>query len=206
MGVKPMQPIQPQTQVMAKYRRSTNKDTRPREHLASHEVDSLRKAARNTGRNGHRDDTLILVMYRHGLRASEACALKWAQVDFMQATIHVNRSKCGISTNHPLHGPTLRALRALRREHPDHAYVFITELGTPMTIRTVHQIVARAGDIAKLGMSIHPHMLRHACGYYLACKGTDTRAIQQYLGHRSIESTALYTALSPGRFDGFWPD
>lgn len=201
-----MSAIQAQPQVMVKFKRSPNKELRPREHLASHEVDSLRKAARNTGRNGHRDDTLILVMFRHGLRASEACALKWAQIDFMQATIHVNRSKCGISTTHPLHGPTLRALRQLRRDNPDHAYVFITENGTPMTIRSVHSIASRAGDIAKLGLSVHPHMLRHSCGYYLACKGTDTRAIQQYLGHKSIESTALYTALSPNRFDGFWTD
>lgn len=195
-----------QLQVMVKFKRSANKQLRPREHLVSHEIETLRKAARNIGRNQHRDDTLILVMFRHGLRASEACALKWSQIDFKLATIHVNRSKWGISTTHPLHGPTLRALRQLRRDNPDHAYVFITENGTPMTIRSIHAIVARAGDKANLGLSVHPHMLRHSTGYWLACKGIDTRAIQQYLGHKSIQSTALYTALSPNRFEGFWAD
>lgn len=205
MGVKPMSTEQAQPEVMAKFKRSANKELRPREHLTIHEVDSLRKAARSIGRNRHRDDTLILVMFYHGLRVSEVINLKWSQIDFKLATIHVNRSKCGISTTHPLHGPTLRALRQLKRDKPNHAYVFLSETGTPLTIRLVHHIIARAGDIAKLGFTVHPHMLRHACGYWLASNGRDTRGIQGYLGHRNIESTTLYTALSPDRFEGFFP-
>lgn len=212
MGVKPMSTEQGQPQLMAKSKRSSprkgidNIHVRPREHLTEEEVDKLRKAAKSIGRNTHRDDTLILVAFRHGLRVSEIVSLRWPQVDFNQAKLHVNRSKNGEVNTHNLQGPTLRALRELRRQHPNSAYVFLSETGTPLTIRLVHHIIARAGDIAKLGFTVHPHMLRHACGYYLACNGTDTRTIQGYLGHNSINSTTRYTALDPKRFDGLWPD
>ena len=71
---------------------------------------------------------------------------------------------------------------------------------------TVRKIVARAGELAGLGFPVHPHMLRHACGYKLANDGHDTRAIQQYLGHKNITHTVRYTELSADRFNGFWQD
>jgi hypothetical protein len=72
--------------------------------------------------------------------------------------------------------------------------------------RTVARVIERAAGAAGLDLKAHPHMLRHACGYALANEGHDTRAIQAYLGHRSITSTAVYTALAPNRFKDFWRD
>jgi integrase len=144
---------------------------------------------------------------RHGLRAAEIAALRWDQVDLPGGTLHVTRVKQGTPTTHPLRGPELRALRRLQREQPEHGgYVFVTERGGPMAGRTVHHIVAEAGRAAQLAFPIHPHMLRHATGYSLARQGTDTRALQAYLGHRDIRHTVRYTDLAPARFKEFWKD
>lgn len=84
--------------------------------------------------------------------------------------------------------------------------MFISERGGPLTTRAVHRILADTGEKAGFEFSIHPHMLRHACGFYLANKGQDTRAIQDYLGHKEIQHTVRYTQLAPGRFEKFWDD
>ena len=65
-------------------------------------------------------------------------------------------------------------------------------------------MIERAGVEAKIPFPVHAHMLRHACGYALANKGVDTRTLQAYLGHRSIQSTVRYTELGPGRFKNLW--
>jgi site-specific recombinase XerD len=104
----------------------------------------------------------------------------------------------------PLDGEELRLLRFLRRQHPDHPFVFVSELGAPLSERSIHRIIARAGELAKLDFPIHPHMLRHGCGFALAARGTDTRTIQDYLGHTDIKHTVQYTQLAPGRFEGLW--
>ena len=67
-------------------------------------------------------------------------------------------------------------------------------------------MVARAGVAAKFTFPVHTHMLRHACGFKLANDGVDTRALQAYLGHKSIQHTVRYTELAPTRFKGFWRD
>lgn len=190
--------------------RKKNLDSRSREYLSAHEVESLRKAAKSLGRNGVRDDTLILLMFRHALRVGEAIALRWDQVDMTSGFLHVNRLKNGVSSIHPLRDVELRALRELRRVSQKTpagitAYVFVSERQAPLTERTVHHIISRAGEEAKLGFSVHPHMLRHATGFYLANEGFDTRSIQGYMGHSNIKNTVLYTQLSPKRF-GFWKD
>lgn len=141
-------------------------------------------AAKSIGRHGDRDATLILIGYRHGLRVSELIALRWDQVDLKQGLLHVNRLKNGTASNQPIRGPEIRALRRLRREYPDSPYVFVTERKGPMTASNVRKMIARAGRDAGLPFPVHPHMLRHACGYKLANDGHDTRAIQHYLGHR----------------------
>jgi type 1 fimbriae regulatory protein FimB/type 1 fimbriae regulatory protein FimE len=184
--------------------RPTNAERRSREHLTLEEVQALMKAAGNTGRHRHRDRTLILIMFRHGLRVSEAVDLRWDQVDFKAGSIHVNRLKNGKPATHYLEGDELRALRRLRREYPDGPFVFVTERGGPLTRSTVNKLVERAGRNAKFEFPVHPHMLRHACGYYLANKGIDTRTIQDFLGHISITHTVRYTELSPHKFKGLW--
>ena len=159
------------------------------------------------GRYGLRDATLILVAFRHGLRASELCDLEWSQVEWgRNATLHVRRVKNGKPAAHPIRGDELRALRELQRQYPDSGFVFTTERGGPFTPDAINRLVKRLGERAGFAFPVHAHMLRHACGYKLANDGHDTRAIQDWLGHRSIQHTTRYTELAPTRFKDFWRD
>jgi type 1 fimbriae regulatory protein FimB/type 1 fimbriae regulatory protein FimE len=184
--------------------RRPNANLRTREYLTEAEIERLLSATKGN-RWGHRDGTMILVAYRHGLRASELADLRWDQIDFETATLHVRRVKQGSPSTHPIHGDELRLLRRLQREQePKSPFVFTSERGTPFTTAGFARMVERAGAEAKLGFKAHPHMLRHACGFALAAKGHDTRALQAYLGHKNIQHTVLYTELSPTRFKDFW--
>ena len=186
--------------------RRKNSELRSREHLTPDEVEHLIVAAKSVGRHKHRDATLILMAYRHGLRVSELVALRWDMVDLKQGLLHVSRLKNGVTSTHPIRGPELRALRKLQRDYPATPYLFVTERKGPLTTSAVRKIIARAGDRAGIGFSVHPHMLRHSTGYKLANDGHDTRAIQHYLGHRNIQHTVRYTELSASRFKDFWQD
>jgi site-specific recombinase XerD len=147
---------------------------RTREYLTGKEVEKLMEAARKSSRHGHRDATMILIAYRHGLRASEVC--------------------------------DLRALRRLQREQPPGPYVFASERGGPIAPKSFHTLISRLGERARMAFPIHPHMLRHGCGYALANAGHDTRAIQAWMGHKNIQHTVRYTELAPHRFKDFWRD
>ena len=184
--------------------RLPNKALRTREHLTEAEVEKLMEAARGH-RWGHRDATMILVAYRHGLRASELVDLRWDQVDFRTATLHVRRVKQGTPSTHPILGDELRALRRLQREQdPESSFMFTSERGAPFSTAGFARMIERAGREAGLPLKAHPHMLRHACGYALANKGHDARALQAYLGHKNIQHTVRYTEMSPTRFKEFW--
>ena len=186
--------------------RPKNADVRSREHLTNEEVDQLIASAGRTGRHRHRDATLILICYRHALRVGELVSLRWDQVDLKAGLLHVNRSKNGQPSTHPLRGPELRALRRLQRDYPDTPYLFVSERRGPLMPDAVRKVVTRAGKLAGLPFPVHPHMLRHACGYKLANDGQDTRSIQHYMGHKNIQHTVRYTELAPGRFKNFWND
>jgi len=191
-----------------KKRRQAPKDTRPREYLTEREVERLMDAARDN-RWGHRDATAILLAYRHGLRASELVAIRWDDIEFQTGKLHVRRAKGGQTSVHPLGGKELRALRRLQREAPDGhrtVHAFVSERLAPLSVAGYQRMVARAGEAAGFPFLVHSHMLRHSCGYKLANDGQDTRAIQHYLGHRSIASTVRYTALASTRFKNFWKD
>jgi type 1 fimbriae regulatory protein FimB/type 1 fimbriae regulatory protein FimE len=123
-----------------------------------------------------------------------------------QANLAARIDSVDLPSTHPIRGPELRALRKLRADYPETPYVFVTERKGPMTPATARKLIARAGELAKLPFPVHPHMLRHACGFKLASEGQDTRAIQQYLGHKNITHTVRYTELSPERFKNFWRD
>jgi len=187
-------------------RRPLNATRRPREYLTPREVQLLMELAGKRGRYGHRDATMILIAYRHGLRASEVCALRWDQIDFSRGLLHVRRLKNGTPSVHPIGGTELRALRRLMREEPQSRHVFNTERRAPMSPAGFRKMVARTGETGKFPFPLHPHMLRHACGYKLANDGQDTRAVQHYLGHKNIQHTVRYTELSPERFKSFWED
>jgi integrase len=203
-----------QTPLMAKRRdnrppvRRSNSAMRSREYLVPEEVERMIAAARRGGgRLADRDALLIMLMYRHGLRVSEAIALRWDAADLKGGTLYVSRLKHGSSSTHPLRGPELRAMATWRRHQRDGApYVFTSLRGGPVTRRTAHNVIAEVARAAGLPLQVHPHMLRHATGYYLAASGQDTRAIQLYLGHKNISHTVRYTEQSPTRFKNFWSD
>jgi len=185
--------------------RLLNAHYRQREYLTEREVERLMKAAGNN-RHGHRDATMVLLTFRHGLRASELSALRWEQVDLVHGLLHVARVKNGMPSVHPLTGKELRALRRLQREQEPGRYVFMSERGAPMSPVGFRRMLERLGKAAKMAFGVHPHMLRHACGFKLANQGVDTRSLQHYLGHKNIQHTVRYTELSPDRFRNFWKD
>lgn len=187
-------------------RRKPNADLRPREYLTETEVERLRKAARTGTRNGDRDEAMILIAFRHGLRASELVTLRWDAIDLEQGKLHCSRRKNGTPSVHPLTDVELRALRRLKQETPNSRHVFLSEREAPFTVGGFRRMVTRLGTKAGFTFQVHPHMLRHACGYKLANDGRDTRAIQHYLGHKNIQHTVAYTALASDRFKGFWKD
>jgi integrase len=149
---------------------------------------------------------MVLLAFRHGLRAGEVVDLRWEQVDFKAAILHVQRLKNGTPSSHPLTGRELRALRRHQRDSAKSPFIFVSERGAPMSAPGFSRMVERAAISAKLTIKTHAHMLRHACGYKLANDGQDTRALQAYLGHRNIQNTTRYTALAPDRFKNFWKD
>jgi integrase len=182
-------------------------EVRTREYLLLEEVEAMRQAIKQAkGRHAPRDSTLILLIYRHGLRVAEAAALRWEQIDFSGGTIYVKRVKKGTPSTRPLYSDEIRSLRKLQRDYPASPYVFQSSRSGPLAQGTVSGIVERAGELAGLAFPVHAHMLRHGTGYYLANRGTDTRTIQSYLGHNNIQHTVRYTELASTKFQGLWDD
>ncbi|WP_300006617.1 tyrosine-type recombinase/integrase [Anabaena sp. AL09] len=180
---------------------------RTREYLLVSEIEAMRDALKKAdGCHAHRDSTLILLIYRHGLRVAEAAALRWEQIDWSGGNLHVKRVKTGTPSTQPLYGDEIRALRKLQRDYPASPYIFQSSRRGLLAKDTIGGIIERAGELALLPFPVHAHMLRHACGYALAAKGVDTRTIQGYLGHKNIQHTVRYTELSPLRFKGLWDE
>jgi integrase len=199
--------VAPSTEIrtVATPRRRPNRELRTREHLTADEVKRLIEAAK-CNRHGHRDATMVLIGFRHGLRAAELVDLRWDQVDFNLAVLHVRRVKNGTPSTHPLSGLELRALRRLQRESETSPFVFVSERGAPFSTAGFGRMIERTAAAAGLELKVHAHMLRHACGFALANAGHDTRALQAYLGHKNIQHTVRYTELAPDRFKSFWQD
>jgi integrase len=112
---------------------TVNSSVRTREYLTTAEIERLMAAARKSSRYGHRDATMILIGYRHGLRASELRDLQWSQVELAIGRLHVRRAKNGSPSVHPMQGDEIRALRRLQREQGLSSHVFMTERDGPMT-------------------------------------------------------------------------
>lgn len=182
---------------------TTDAHERVKDYLTGDEVERLMTAAK-AGRHGKRDALIILMMYRHGLRVSEAVGLRKDDVNVASARMWVGRLKRGLSVEQPIAGDELRALKRYLTNREDHLpWLFVSERLQPLTRQAVNYIIARAGERAELGR-VHPHMLRHACGFALADRGTDFRTMQDYLGHRDPRHTAHYTRVSGKRFLGLW--
>lgn len=178
-----------------------------RKYLTQIEVERLIAATKGS-RNEARDRCLLLLMFRHGLRVSEACGLHLSQVDTESRVLHVSRLKKGLSTTHPLRIEEVRSVKAWlverKRMKPETDAFFISERLNQLNRRTAWAAIRRYGELAGLSLEAHPHMLRHACGYALANQGADTRLIQDYLGHRNIQHTVRYTATNSARFERLW--
>lgn len=180
-----------------------------RRYLTGKEVQAMMLAARH-GLTGERDYCLILLAFRHGMRISELLGLHYRDLDLNEGRIHICRLKNGFSTIHPLCFDEREAIERWSQEragwrgasHTD--AVFISRRGTPLSRQQAWRIIRTAGVDAGTVTPAHPHMLRHACGYELAERGTDTRLIQDYLGHRNIRHTVRYTASNAARFAGLW--
>lgn len=178
-----------------------------RKHLTRREIEKLILATKGS-RNESRDRCLLLLMFRHGLRVSEAVGLQLNAIDLEGRTLHVSRLKQGLSTTHPLRSDELRTLKAWLSErakmNPESKALFISERKTQLSRKTAWVAIRRYGELAGLDIAAHPHMLRHACGFALADQGADTRLIQDYLGHRNIQHTVRYTATNSARFEKLW--
>jgi integrase len=135
---------------------------------------------------------------------SEAIGLRRSDLDLATARLWVRRLKSGLSVEQPIAGDELRAIKRHLASRSDRLpWLFLSERGQPLTRQAAHYLVATAARRAGLG-DVHPHTLRHACGYYLANRGHDLRLIQDYLGHREPRHTAHYTRVAGHRFEGLW--
>lgn len=187
--------------------RPTNDSLRDREYLLESEINRLITAAKANKDTflATRNHLIILLSYRHGLRISELTALKWSQIELEEARIHINRLKGSNSGVHPMAADECRLCTKLAKNQPVKSpWMFTGKTGSPLTRDGVTKALAAVCAIAKLEIKFHHHMMRHSCGYALAARGNDTRLIQEYLGHKSIEHTVGYTALAADRFESLW--
>jgi site-specific recombinase XerD len=181
--------------------RTESPHVQERDYLRPEEANAVIQAAGTIGRQRLRDQVLLRLIFRHGLRASEAQHVRWTHLDLdapRDRTFHIARIKGSNDSVHTLDRDEVAGLKKLR-DMSDSPFVFVSEQGGPISPNMIARIVQRAAEAAKIGFHVHPHMLRHSAGYALANQGTDTRLIQDFLGHKNIQNTVRYTQLSAKR-------
>ncbi|ECZ0740314.1 TPA: tyrosine-type recombinase/integrase [Salmonella enterica] len=183
-----------------------------RKYITRHEWISFFSAITGSSTE-FRDKAMFMIAYKHGLRVSELNDLRISDLDLEGKTLYVRRLKNGLSTVHPLQSDTLLLIHhwlQFRTTCPSvserDGFLFTTIKGKKISRQWIYRLSQKYSTKAGLNVRLHPHMLRHACGYALANQGLDTRLIQDYLGHRNIHHTVHYTASNPGRFKKAWND
>jgi type 1 fimbriae regulatory protein FimB len=182
-------------------------DPRRKNFLNEREMSSFLGLSKH-GRHGVRNYAMALLSYRHGLRVSELVGMQLADLDLTACRLFVKRAKGSLSTMQPLDASEVRAVKAWLKVRERSVYVnspflFVGDRG-PFTRQALNYIFAEIGKRAGMAVHVHPHMLRHSTGFHLANKGCDTRLIQDYLGHRDLRYTELYTRTAVTRFVGLW--
>ncbi len=178
---------------------------RPRDYVTEDELLALVESTKRS-RYRWRDATMLMFTFYHGLRVSELCNLRRNHVDLKHGRIWIERLKGSLSTQQPLLPQELRALKRYLKQRGDSQlpWLFLSERVNQFTRFTIHYMVRTAAARAGLTFSVHPHMLRHGCGYALANRGYDLRLIQDYLGHRDPKHTTRYTRTAANRFENLW--
>ncbi|EYU13630.1 MULTISPECIES: tyrosine-type DNA invertase [Photorhabdus] len=179
-----------------------------RKHLTQSEVEKMLEMAKK-GANPERDYCFVYMSFIHGLRVSEARHLRLSDLNLEDGSLYIQRLKGGLCTNQPLLGYEIQAIKEwlkVRKTFPgaESNWLFLSRSGKPLARQRIYQIIKQLGELANISVPAHPHMLRHACGFSLADRGTDTRLIQDYLGHCNIRHTVRYTASNSERFRGIW--
>jgi type 1 fimbriae regulatory protein FimB len=179
-----------------------------RKFITRHEVEQLLQATKE-GRYPERDYCMLLMAFLHGFRVSELRYLSISDIDLIQNVVYVQRLKGGLSTIQPLEPLEVDAIESWLNKRQFFAaaedkWLFLSQKHQPLSRSQIFRLMQKYGELAELEVTVHPHMLRHACGYALADLGRDTRLIQDYLGHRNILHTVIYTASNQKRFTGIW--
>lgn len=177
-------------------------------YLTTAEVKQIYQAT-GSSRHNIRDRCMILMCFLHGFRTSELIGLKISDIDYLSGNIYIRRLKNGFSTTHPLQPKECDLLQqwmAVRKTcaNSESDWLFLTSAGSCLSRQRFYSLLRHYGEQANLPLKVHPHMLRHACGFELAEQGLDTRLIQDYLGHRNIRHTVHYTASNAARFASVW--
>ncbi|MEL4013637.1 tyrosine-type DNA invertase [Dryocola clanedunensis] len=179
-----------------------------RKHLTVFEINALLVAASESF-YPERNYCLIYMCFLHGCRVSELNQIKLSDIDMGSASLSLRRLKNGLCTQQPLIASEMAVLRRwleVRQRQPgaNSPWLFLSRRGGMLSRQQIYEVMRECGERAGLSVAVHPHMLRHACGYAMAEKGIDTRLIQDYLGHRNIRHTVLYTASNMRRFQNIW--
>jgi type 1 fimbriae regulatory protein FimB len=189
-------------------KRPKQKRQRDKEYLTDHEVEQLMEAAAD-GRHGVRDQLLILLAWRHGLRCEELVSLKLNQITIPGRELYVLRVKGSVSNHHPMQEDEIRLLKrwlkvreANKGARSDR--LFLTERGEGMQPHAFNHLLTVIGQRAGFPFRVYPHMLRHSCGFHLANKGLNAFTIAAYLGHRQIQNSLRYVHVSAAQFKDIW--